>query len=200
MKKLLKFRKVDTDFSLYQGDWEKFQQENTLIALNVLFLSYNSEEVKLTCKSIYNKRKNQVIWLMINGEDNNFYYFAIKHLSELNSSGWLKANKQTTINNNNTDNDNDFEDVSDDGLNYQIIEKDLERVSKLKHYINKYNWEGINVPVESKEWQKFEKNNNTIALNVLYISHNTETISGAYRSEYNNKRKKQIILLMITNS
>ena len=200
LKKLLKFRKVDTDFSLYQGDREKFQQENTLIALNILFLSYNSEEVKLTYKSIYNKRRNQVIWLMINDEANNFYYFAIKHLPELNSSGWLKANKQAIINNNDTDNDNDFEDALDDGLNYQTIEKVLERISKLKHYINKYNWEGINVPAGSKEWQKFEKNNNTIALNVLYIPRNTETISAAYRSEYNNKRKKQVILLMITNS
>ena len=50
-----------------------------------------------------------------------------------------------------------------------------------------------------KEWVKFEKNNKTIALNVLYIPHNTKTISVAYRLEYNNKRKKQVILLMIRN-
>ena len=37
-------------------------------------------------------------------------------------------------------------------------------------------------------------------LNVLYIPINTIIISAAYRSEYNNKRKKQVILLMITNS
>ena len=80
MKKLLKFRKADTDFSLYQRDWEKFEQENTLIALNILFLSYNSEEVKLVYKSIYNKRKNQVILLMINDEANNFYSFAVKKI------------------------------------------------------------------------------------------------------------------------
>ena len=138
MKKLLKFRKVDTDFSLYQRDWEKFEQENTLIALNILFLSYNSEEVKLAYKSIYNKRKNQVILLMINDEANNCYYFAVKNLSELNSSGWLKAKKEAIINNN-TDKDNDFEDALDDALNYQTIETNLERISKLKHYIDKYN-------------------------------------------------------------
>ena len=39
LKKLIKFRKIDADFSLYQIDWEKFEQENTLIALNILFLS-----------------------------------------------------------------------------------------------------------------------------------------------------------------
>ena len=66
LKKLLKFRRVDTDFSSYQRDWEEFEQENTSISLNVLFVSYNSEEIKLGYKSIYNKRKNQVILLMIN--------------------------------------------------------------------------------------------------------------------------------------
>ena len=80
---------------MYQRDWEKFEQENTLIALNILFLSHNSEEVKFVYKSIYNKRKNQVILLMINDEANNYYYFAVKNLSELNSLGWLRAKKET---------------------------------------------------------------------------------------------------------
>ena len=39
----------------------------------------------------------------------------------------------------------------------------------------------------------------TIALNILFIQHNTKTIRVAYRSEYNNKHKKQVILLMITD-
>ena len=37
LKKLLKFRRVDTDFSSYQRDWEEFEQNNTLIALNIFF-------------------------------------------------------------------------------------------------------------------------------------------------------------------
>ena len=43
LKKLLKFRRADTDFSSYQRDWEEFEQENTSIALNILFISHNSE-------------------------------------------------------------------------------------------------------------------------------------------------------------
>ena len=73
MKKLLKFRRIDTDFSSYQRDWEEFEEENTSIALNILFLSHNSEVVKLAYKSIYNKRKNQAMLLMINDEVNNFH-------------------------------------------------------------------------------------------------------------------------------
>ena len=65
LKKLLKFRRVDTDFSSYQRDWEEFEQNNTSIALNILFVSYNSEEIKLAYKSNYNKRKNQVILLRL---------------------------------------------------------------------------------------------------------------------------------------
>ena len=58
---------------------------------------------------------------------------------------------------------------------------------------------GINFPAGPKDWKKFEQNNRTIALNVSYIPCNTKTISVAYRSEYNNKRKKQVTLLTITN-
>ena len=110
LKKLLKFRRVERD-------WEKFEQENTSIALNVLFASHNSEEMKLAYKSIYNKHKNQVILLMIRNEANNYYYFAAKKLSALNSSGWLIGKKETIISG-----DNDFENALDDALNYKNIE------------------------------------------------------------------------------
>ena len=41
--------------------------------------------------------QNQVVLLMINDEANNYYYFAVKNLSELNSSGWLRGKKETII-------------------------------------------------------------------------------------------------------
>ena len=47
LKKIEKFKRVDTDFSSHQREWEEFEQNNTLITLNVLFVSYNSEEIKL---------------------------------------------------------------------------------------------------------------------------------------------------------
>ena len=131
---------------------------------------------------------------MINDQDNKCYYSAVKNLSELNSLGWLRGKKEAIING-----DNNFQNALDDPLNYQIIEKDLQRISKLKPYINKYSWEGINFPAGPKDWKKFERNNKAIALNTLFIQHSTDTIRVAYRSEYNNKRKKQVILLMITD-
>ena len=73
MKKILKFKRVDTDFSSYQREWEEFAQNNTSISLNILFVPHNSEEIKLAYKSNYNKCKNQVILLMINDEASNCY-------------------------------------------------------------------------------------------------------------------------------
>ena len=138
LEKILKFKRVDTDFSIYQREWEEFEQNNTSVALNILFVPHNSEEIKLTYKSNYNKRKNQVILLMINGEANNCYYFAVKNLSELYSLGWLRSKKEAIING-----DNNFQNALDDASNYQNIEKHPQRISKLMPYINKYNWEGI---------------------------------------------------------
>ena len=86
---------------------------------------------------------------MINDEANNCYYFAVKNLSELNSSGWLVVKKETIISG-----DNDFEKALDDALNYQNIETHPEKISKLKSYINTYNWKGIKFPAGPEEWKK----------------------------------------------
>ena len=84
LKKLLKFKRVDIDLSSHQIYWENFEQEDNSIAINVLFVSHNSEEIKL-------------ILLIINDEAINNYYFAIKNLLELISLGWLQGKKDAII-------------------------------------------------------------------------------------------------------
>ena len=82
---------------------------------------------------------------------------------------------------------------------YKQTKKHPERISNIELFINKYNWKGINFPPQSKDWKKFELNNKLIALNVLYVPHNTKKICLAYKSTYNLTRKNQAILLMITD-
>ena len=53
-------------------------------------------------------------------------------------------------------------------LNSQNIDHHAEIISKLRPFINNYNWKGIEFPSHSKDWRKFECNNKTIALNILY--------------------------------
>ena len=66
-------------------------------------------------------------------------------------------------------------------------------------YVDQYNWKDIEFPSCSKDWIKFEQNNKTNALNILYVPYNTTKTELAYISKYKNKRENQVILLMITN-
>ena len=54
-------------------------------------------------------------------------------------------------------------------LNFEEIKKDPQIVSNIKPVINDYNLEGISHPSKIEDWKRFEKNNLTIALNILYI-------------------------------
>ena len=82
-------------------------------------------------------------------------------------------------------------------LNHEEIKKDPQRITKVKTFINKYKWEGINFPSEKDDWKKFEKNKVTIALNVLYVKN--YKIYPAYVSKHHSNHEKQVILLMISN-
>ena len=84
-------------------------------------------------------------------------------------------------------------------MNYQNINQNPERISKLRPFINNYNWKGINFPAGHKDYSAFEKNNSDIALNILYVSHNTKQIKQAYISKHNNEHDTHVHLLMITD-
>ena len=47
LQKILIINWSDIDFPSYQKDQKRFEQNNTLIALNVLFVSYISEKITL---------------------------------------------------------------------------------------------------------------------------------------------------------
>ena len=49
-------------------------------------------------------------------------------------------------------------------------------------------------------WKRLAKSKNkSIALNILYVPHNSKEIRNAYKSKYNLNRENQVILLMITD-
>ena len=131
--------------------------------------------------------------LIINDGDEK-YYFTVKNKLELYSSEWLKTKKEPI-----TNEDNCFQNALNDSLDYQRIKKHPQKVPKLKPYINQYNWKGKKFSSDKEDWKKFEQNNKEIALNILFVRHNKKEIEPAYTSKYNYKRKKQVILLMITD-
>ena len=86
---------------------------------------------------------------------------------------WV-LNKRATQNPKNKDN-KCFQYSINVALNHQNIENHPEIISNIKPFINQYSWEGIDFPAGIKDWEKFERNNKTIALNILYITPNTKT-------------------------
>ena len=91
----------------------------------------------------------------------NFLYYDFNKTSinrggsYIDSPKWLKW---STINPKNND-DKCFQYAVTLALNLDKIKKDPQRVSKIKPFIEKYNWEDINFPSTSKYWKKFECNN-----------------------------------------
>ena len=81
--------------------------------------------------------------------------------------------KKSTINPKNND-DNCFQYTLTVALNHKQIKSNPERISKIKPFIDQYNWKEIDFPSHSKDWKKFEQNNKSIALNILFVPYNTE--------------------------
>ena len=71
-------------------------------------------------------------------------------------------------------------------LNDEEIWKHSEKITKIKPFINKCKWEGMNFLSEKYDWKTFYKNYVTIGLNLLYVK--TQKIYPIYVSKYNSNR------------
>ena len=107
----------------------------------------------------------------------NFLYYDFNKISTnrggsyIDSPKWLK-NKKSTINLKNNDY-KCFQYAVTLALNLDKINKNSETVSKIKPFIDQYNWSDIDFPSTSKDWKKLELINE-IALNILYVPRNTK--------------------------
>ena len=107
----------------------------------------------------------------------NYLYYDLNKISiskggsYIDSPKWLK-DKKSTINQKNNDY-KCFQYALTLALNYDKIDRNPQRISKVKPFIEEYNWKDIDFPSTSKDWKKFELNNE-VALNILYVPHNTK--------------------------
>ena len=89
----------------------------------------------------------------------NFFYYNFNKTSiyrggsYIDSPKWLK-DKKSAINPKNNDY-NCFQYAATLALNLNRINKDPQRISKIKPFINNYNWKDIDFPSTSKDWKKF---------------------------------------------
>ena len=138
---------------------------------------------------------------IFNGTNYLFYDFNRVSISKggsyIESPKWLK-DKKCVVNQKNNDN-KCFQYATTLALDFNKIDKHPQRISRIKPFIENYNWNDINFPAAKKDWNKFEVNNKNVGLNILYVPFNTKRIEIAYKSKYNLVRDNQVILLMISN-
>ena len=79
-------------------------------------------------------------------------------------------------------------------LNYnKITKKEFEKIfKKIKH-------EDKNFSSHQKDWKNFEQNNESIAVNVLFASQNSEELTLVYKSEHNYSWENNALLSMIND-
>ena len=149
-------------------------------------------------------------------ESINLLEYALHKISLNRGSSYIESpewmhNKGTTINPKNTKDNNCFQYAIIAALNHHNINNHPERISKLKPFIDNYNWKDIEFPSNSKDWRKFECDNKTIALNIFYVPYKKKTsendsdydgtkqIRPVYISKHNKERDNRVNLLMIND-
>ena len=110
----------------------------------------------------------------------NYLYYDLNRItiskgeSYIESPKWLK-DKKCTINQKNNDN-KCFQYAATLALNINSIDKHHQIITKIKPFIDNYNWNDINFPATKKDWNKFEVNNKNVALNILYVPYKTKKV------------------------
>ena len=113
--------------------------------------------------------------------------------SYIKSPEWL-LHKGATINPKNENDDECLRWSTISALNYnEITKKEFENIfKKIKH-------EDKDFSSHQGDWENFEQNNESIALNALFASENSEEITLVYKSDHNLKRENKVLLLMIND-
>ena len=65
-------------------------------------------------------------------------------------------------------------------------------MSTIKLYIDKYDLSGVEFPSRKKDRNKFELNDKSVALNVLFVLCNTKQIRSAYVSKHNSVKERNL--------
>ena len=113
--------------------------------------------------------------------------------SYIKSPEWLE-NKKAIINPKNKNDNECLRWSTICALNYnEIMKKEFENIVKNI----KYEYKGFSL--QKRDWENFEQNNESIALNVLFSSQDNEEITLIYKSEHNWERENKVLLLIITD-
>ena len=133
-------------------------------------------------------------------EECNIHFHKIdlrRGASFIDTPEWLK-NEKATINPQNTNNAYCFMYAIAIALFHEVLGNNPGRISKkLIEYVNAFNWHDIAFPATYDDYVLFEKLNDVVALNILYVPLNEANICPEYISKRNFDKKHQVVLVKI---
>ena len=77
-----KYNWEDIDFPSTSKDWKKFESKNK-VALNILYVPYNSKKINIAFKSKNNLTQERQIILLMISDGQKWHYLVVKNLSGL---------------------------------------------------------------------------------------------------------------------
>ena len=100
----------------------------------------------------------------------------------------MLANKKATTNPKNKNDDECLQWSTISALNYnEIMKKNFENIfKKIKHEVKDFS-------SQKRDWENYEQNNESIALNILFASQNSDEIMLVYKSEHNLERENNAL-------
>ena len=126
----------------------------------------NDEADKVT-KELFDSLKNIYQNILESMKGSEFFfdwvYCILRHKINPNCSGWYAdspdwiKNKKATVNLINKKANECFQYAAKVALNYEEMEKNPERITNIKTFINEYKWKGINFPSGENDWKNFRK-------------------------------------------
>ena len=159
-----------------------------------------SDEVDEVIKELFNSLKNRYQNNLESMKDSEFVfnyvwclYYKCHKINPncgglyIDSPHCIKS-KASTINPINKKYNKCFQCALTVSLNYDEIKIGSQGITKIKPFIDKQNWKGINFPSEKDDWKKFERNNVTLLLMFCML-----------RKKYISKHKFQNITQTVKN-
>ena len=67
------------EFPSHSKDWRKFECNNKIVALNTLYVTYNTKQIRQAYISNYNNKRDNRVYLLITTDGaSNWHYLAVK--------------------------------------------------------------------------------------------------------------------------
>lgn len=152
--------------------------------------------------AIENVKINSSGWVFENTvsiEIKTIKYKPLRGSSYIELPEWIK-NKKCCVNVKNNDNECFKWAVLSCLFNSQANQDKLYKVNQYKKFEDKVNWQNIKFPTKIDDIQKFEKNNETISINIFIIDNDSKDrgenrICPYYSSKYNDRTVINLLLI-----